>query len=201
MEGLVMSFYPPMTVFDQPHKGEQTMNYQDYLNFYERNPTLIQQAYGVNGFNSMRINIIVAISSGGVIGYENSIPWNIKEDKEFFKDITHNSYLIMGSKTYLSLTEPLKDRKIIVLSKKLQEYSNEKTNPVDKTLSSIESALYYCDSDKQTRVFICGGTEVYRAALPYAHNMFITNIFKTYKGDTYFPKIPIDKWKLVSVLG
>ena len=42
----------------------------------------------------MKFNIIVAKSKNNVIGSNNSIPWNYKEDMKYFKKITTETHII-----------------------------------------------------------------------------------------------------------
>ena len=62
------------------------------------------------------LGLIVAIGKNREIGYQNKLIWRIKEDLDFFKNITMNSYIIMGRTTYESLPKNLSGRKYIILS-------------------------------------------------------------------------------------
>ena len=46
------------------------------------------------------LGLVVARGLNGEIGSQNKLIWRIKEDLNFFKQITMNSYIIMGRKRY-----------------------------------------------------------------------------------------------------
>ena len=62
-----------------------------------------------------KITIIVAASENSVIGYKNALPWHISEDLKNFKKITINHSVIMGRKTFESMTEFSDAATIIVI--------------------------------------------------------------------------------------
>ena len=69
--------------------------------------------------------IIAAISSNGVIGSENDIPWHYPADMKHFRDTTRGYPVIAGRKTYESFQiRPLPGRLNIVLSRNA-DYSAE----------------------------------------------------------------------------
>ena len=49
------------------------------------------------------------------IGYQNSLQFNIKEDKNFFKNVTSSNCIVMGGNTYRSIgSHGLRGRENIV---------------------------------------------------------------------------------------
>ena len=121
----------------------------------------------------MSIEIIAAIAKNNVIGYKNSIPWNIPEDMEHFKHLTWGKTIVMGRKTYDSIGKPLEGRKNIVLSRKKPTLIKEKD------------------------FFVIGGEQIYKLFLPFAQKLHITKIDKEYPGDAFFPEIT-HEWRLIS---
>jgi dihydrofolate reductase len=146
----------------------------------------------------MNINIIAAVALNGVIGNQGRLPWSrISTDLQHFFNTTVNHTVIMGATTFLDDLKgrSLYDRQNIVLTKQrndiLSHYINvEVANSVDKALALAVN----------NEVFIIGGAKVYEAFLPLANTMYITHIFNTYTGDTYFPSIDWGKYRVDSVL-
>lgn len=127
----------------------------------------------------------------GVIGLHNTIPWRIPEDMAHFKATTMGHPLIMGRKTYLSLGGPLPGRRHIVVS------ANPHFRPHPDCLSalSLPAAVALCaDADK---VFVIGGEQLYRAALPLADTLILTLIDREYEGDAFFPDFADLPFRLV----
>jgi len=113
----------------------------------------------------MNLTIIAAISKNNVIGKYGEIPWYIPEDIKRFKDITFNHPVIMGRKTYESLSEkfkPLPGRKNIVLSNTLNEQSGI------YLARNIEQAIGFTDNKDS---FIIGGGEIYKKFLPFSNTL------------------------------
>lgn len=139
----------------------------------------------------MIINIIAAQSANGVIGAGGKIPWDLPEDRAFFKRLTTGNIIIMGRKTFESIGSPLPGRYNIVLSK-TKNYSGDDLITVPSLEAAFKAAEEYNSShggDKQ--VFICGGEEVYRQSLGSADRIYLTQLTEEYEGDAFFPDISV----------
>ena len=151
----------------------------------------------------MRINVIVAYSNNYVIGNDNNLPWNYKEDMEYFKTITSHTRkndtknaVIMGYNTWLSIKKKLKNRINIVITTK----NIEKKECEDDLLfvDSMGSAIDVCkdvfNSKKIENIFIIGGEKIYTYFFrsyfyTYIDKIYITKINKDFEGNKYFPNI------------
>lgn len=140
------------------------------------------------------INIIVAISKNGVIGNNSKIPWDIKEDKEYFSKITQNSVLIMGRNTFQEIGKALFNRYIIVLSKtQIFEDNNVCTCTCIKNAVNLSKKL--TEKGHYTQTFICGGSQVYKEALKFADRLYVSKIDAEYQGNIFFPNVDFEKLK------
>jgi dihydrofolate reductase len=137
------------------------------------------------------ISIIVAVAENNGIGKGNKLLWHISADLKRFKEITTGHTVIMGKNTFLSLPGgALKNRRNIVLS----EDQNDHFEGCE-TVYSVNEALSRCEDDKE--IFVIGGASVYRQFLPYASRLYLTQVYKTFDADTYFPEIIMEEWKEV----
>ena len=138
-----------------------------------------------------KITIIVAASENSVIGYKNALPWHISEDLKNFKKITINHSVIMGRKTFESIGKPLKDRRNIVISR-------DKTLKIEgvEVVNSLDDAV--CRTKDENEIFIIGGEQIYKIALPIATNMHITRVYRIIEGDAFFPTFENSQWKILS---
>ena len=134
---------------------------------------------------AMTVTIIAAMAENRVIGKDGAMPWHLPDDLARFKSITMGHPVIMGRKTFESLGRPLPGRQNIVLSRR-EGYAPEGVT-VARTL---DEALELAGVARE--VFICGGGEVYREALPLAGRILLTVIHCVYEGDAVFPEIPGD---------
>ena len=139
------------------------------------------------------LTIIAAASTNNVIGFDNKLIWNIPKDLKRFKELTQGHSVIMGRKTFESLSSPLPNRRNIVVTRN-KDYSPEGI----EVFSSIEDAIYVCKDDLQP--FIIGGGEIYSQTINLVDKIELTRVYKDYQGDAFFPDIPLDKFELASEL-
>lgn len=139
------------------------------------------------------INVIAAASTNNVIGKNGSIPWHLPADLKHFKEITMGHPVVMGRLTFESIInfagKPLPGRKNIVVSTSttFSEYDD-----VD-TVSSLEEAL-----KREKDVFVIGGERMYAQSLPLTDRIYLTRVQEHIDGDTYFPEIDTNVWKLIN---
>ncbi len=136
----------------------------------------------------MTLSMIAALDINQGIGYQNKLLCHLKEDLAFFKQNTWGHPVIMGRHTWLSLPRTLPGRQNIVLSTKGIEHL-----PEDVCLyHSLPEALNACQ--QLQKAFIIGGAQLYKAAMPLAHELIITQIDHAFLADAFFPPIEPDRW-------
>lgn len=137
------------------------------------------------------ISIIVAVAENMAIGKDNQLLWHISEDLKRFKKLTSGHTVVMGRNTWLSLpVRPLPHRTNIVIT----------DNPTEclegcLMVNSIEAAIAKCPEEEES--FVMGGASIYRQFMPIADKLYITRVDKPFEGDTFFPEIDPQVWKLV----
>lgn len=136
------------------------------------------------------ISIIVAVAKGGVIGGDNSLLWHIPEDLKRFKAITTGHPVIMGRKTWESLGRPLPGRHNVVITRDMSYAADGAT-----VVHSLDEAVSLFPQKEE--VFIIGGGEIYRQAMPLADRLYITYVCAEYEGDTVFPEVDEACWEVV----
>lgn len=137
-----------------------------------------------------QVTIVVAIARNGVIGRDGTIPWRIPEDLARFKAITMGHTLVMGRRTYESIGRPLPGRRTVVVTRRPDWAPAAEHAEVVTVAHSLAEALR-TDADE---VFIAGGTEIYREALPLADRLLITEVDQEPAGDVYFPELDLSAW-------
>ncbi len=143
----------------------------------------------------MLISLIVAADENNAIGKNNKLLWHLPNDMKFFKNTTWGMPVIMGRKTFLSLSgEPLPGRYNIVVSRQLDHGINR---PDVMVVSSTEEALEKAKETDCKEVFIAGGGQIYDAYLPVADKIYITRVHTTLEGDTFFSDFPKDQWRKI----
>jgi dihydrofolate reductase len=138
------------------------------------------------------IVLIAAVAANRVIGRDNQLIWNIPEDMAHFKALTAGQTVLMGRKTWESLPprfRPLPGRRNIVVSRQA-DYAA----PGAELAGSLEAGLQMAAGT--ATVFIIGGADIYRQALPLADRLEITEVALNPEGDSWFPEIPAADWQL-----
>lgn len=136
------------------------------------------------------ISIIVAIAANNAIGKDNDLLWHISDDLKRFKRLTENHFIIMGKRTYYSLPiRPLPKRTNMVITDIAEEQ-------IDNCLMaySIDDSIEKMDTEKEN--FIIGGGSIYKQFMPLANKLYITRVHQDFEGDTFFPEISLNEWKL-----
>lgn len=128
------------------------------------------------------IGVEWAQSANGVIGRNGTLPWHLPEDMKHFRELTAGATVLMGRRTWESLPprfRPLPGRRNLVLSRTPQEGV--------ETFPDLSQALAAVSGD----VWVMGGAAVYRAALPLADRIVVTEIRELFEGDTYAPDVDL----------
>jgi len=137
------------------------------------------------------VSAIVAAADNNAIGKDNKLLWHLPNDLRFFKRTTSGHTVIMGRKTYESVGMPLPNRRNLVITRQ-EDYTLENAEVVH----SLEAALTRCANEEE--VFIVGGAEIYRQALPRTGRVYLTRVHADLPGDTYFPNLDEPDWVLIS---
>lgn len=126
-----------------------------------------------------------------VIGVDGGVPWHYSEDLKRFKHRTMGCAVIMGRVTWDSIgRKALPGRRNIVISR-------AKVAGVEH-YRSIEHAIAACNAGD---LWVIGGGQIYRAALPHLNLLDITHVpdhapdMITCDDVVRFPRIDSAHWK------
>ncbi len=132
------------------------------------------------------------MSQNRVIGKDGGLPWRLPEDLKRFRALTWGKPVIMGRKTFESIGKVLPGRQNVVISRQTQLQIEGAW-----VVGSLDQALQICQSEA-TEVFVIGGSEIYRTALPQMKRLYLTLIHQDVDGDAYFPELDWSEWVEVS---
>ncbi|WP_020008306.1 dihydrofolate reductase [Salinicoccus albus] len=136
------------------------------------------------------ISLIVCHANQNVIGFKNRMPWHLPADLQHVKETTAGHTLVMGRKTFESIGRPLPKRKNVILT------NNRNFNSIHDNIEIMHDT-----DDIKTlpgKVFIFGGSGIYQQTMHMVDEMYITRIFETFGGDTFFPEYDLADWEVVS---
>ena len=142
----------------------------------------------------MVISQIVAASLNNVIGVNGGLPWHMPTDMKYFKEKTLGHHIVTGRKNYEAEGKALPGRVNIVLTR-----NREYTIPDGVVVHTMEEAIEIARKAGETELFIVGGEEIYKLAMPVTDRIYLTRIHTKVEGDTFYPEPDPEIWKQVSV--
>lgn len=134
----------------------------------------------------MTVTLVAAVGRGGVIGRDGGLPWERTGDLSHFKSVTMGHTLVMGRRTYDSIGRPLPGRTTVVVTRQRDWHVDGVV-----TAGSLEEALRLAGPGE---VFVVGGGEIYRLAMPLADRLLLTEVDQSPDGDTFFPEVDPATW-------
>ena len=140
------------------------------------------------------LSLIAAVARNGVIGQDNQMPWHLPGDMRHFRETTRGRPVIMGRRTWESLPEkfrPLPERLNVVVSR-----NPDYAAPGAVLAGSLADALGKAGNEGE--IFVIGGADLYRQALPLAGRLYLTEIAADFAGDTRFPDVAPEDWREIS---
>jgi dihydrofolate reductase len=144
-----------------------------------------------------RLALIFAVAQNGVIGRDNDLPWRLPEDLRHFKAVTMGKPIIMGRKTYDSIGRPLPGRSNIVVTRN-PLFQAEGVSVVTSLNDALELAGRVAATTGADEAVVMGGAQIYRAALPLADRLYITEVHADVEGDTLLPEVDWALWREIS---
>ena len=138
----------------------------------------------------MRISIVVAASSNGVIGKNGGLPWHLSEDLKRFKAITMGKPIVMGRRTHESIGRPLPGRQNIVITRR-SDYAAAGCDVVSCPADALRAA------GEVREIMVIGGGDIYRQFLRRTDRVYLTRVHADVEGDTFFPDLDPGDWEIV----
>lgn len=143
----------------------------------------------MSGPGTTTVTLIAAVAANGVIGRDGDIPWRLPGEQKLFKARTVGHVLVMGRRTYESIGRPLPERTTIVVTRQ----PGWRAEGVLTATSVPEALARAAEVDEE--IYVAGGQEIYREALPVADRMVITRVEARPDGDTVFPPVDWAAWR------
>jgi dihydrofolate reductase len=126
------------------------------------------------------IRIIAIIDDQLGLANEQGIPWDLPNDKRYFRQKTNNNTVLMGKKTYLTFNKPLPNRINMVITG-----SMEALRPGFFPVQNLETFLSsFIDKD----LWIIGGANLFDQSLKYANELYLTKVEGNFNCINFFPK-------------
>lgn len=131
-----------------------------------------------------RIVVVAAVAENNVIGRDGDLPWRLKSDLQRFKTLTEGGTVVMGRKTYESIQKrlggSLPNRISIVLT-----HNSNYPALSGPALGSLQMAVDWCRQRDIPNIFVIGGAELFREAVPLADELHLTIVHAQPEGDAF----------------
>jgi dihydrofolate reductase len=143
------------------------------------------------------ISHVVAMSNNQVIGVNNDLPWNLKDDLAHFKRYTTGKTIVMGRKTFESIGRALPNRVNYVISSTLSEIEGVS---IFKTLDDAMEAAkaHNIENNISNEIAIIGGGYLFRDSINTFNKLVLTKVDCSIEGDVFYPDVDFSNWELVS---
>lgn len=144
----------------------------------------------------MIISQVVALADDNAIGGHNGLLWHLPNDMRFFKNITWGMPVVMGRKTFETLSgKPLSGRTNIIVTR---DSSISSTFDNVYFVASIDLALQKAAETDCKEIFIIGGGEIYNQSISMVDKIYITRVHGTFSDATvFFPAYEKHGFKIV----
>jgi dihydrofolate reductase len=139
------------------------------------------------------MTIIAAISENLALGKINQLLWHLPDDFKRFKEVTMGHHIIMGRKTFESISKKAlpKRTNIVITRDKNYECS---CVVVANSLKKALQIAHRTDSNP----YVIGGGIIYEEAMKIADKLDLTIVHHTFEADVFFPEIDFRVWKETS---
>lgn len=134
----------------------------------------------------MRISLLVAAATNGVIGRDGRLPWHLPGDLRRFKELTLGKPILMGRKTWESLPRrPLPGRDNLVVSRQSPPGAHDGA----RWFTTLGGAIAWVQESGAAELCVIGGAALFRETLPIADSLHLTRVESVVEGDTLMPAI------------
>jgi dihydrofolate reductase len=143
------------------------------------------------------IALVVARAENGAIGIGGDLPWRLSTDLKQFRKVTLGKPVIMGRRTFMSLPRVLDHRVNIVLTRNAAFVA-----PGAVMAYNLEEALDVARKEAANagvdEIMVIGGDDVFRAVMPLAKRIYLTEVHAQPHADTWFKDFNLKDWRELS---
>ena len=143
------------------------------------------------------IALVVAMGENRAIGRGGDLPWHLRSDMRYFRELTMGKPVLMGRRTFKSLPRVLDGRLNIVLTR-----DRGFVAPDAVVAYSLEEGLTAARASAKwtgaAEIMIIGGEDLFREVLPQTDRIYLTEVHAAPDADTWFPELDMKEWREVS---
>lgn len=141
----------------------------------------------------MKVTMIAACGEGGVLSFQGRIPWHLPAEVAHFRGACAGKALLLGRKTWLQMQGWFREGQLPLV---LTGEAGLRV-PGGASVRTVPEAVAAAASAGHGELMVLGGGETYRAALPLAVDLLLTEVHGKFPGDVFFPVLDSGDWEEV----
>ena len=139
-------------------------------------------------YSNKKVIHIVAVATNGVIGKDGDLCWRLSEDLQYFKEQTLGHVCLAGRKTVESFPKPLERRVVEEVTTKWNRMYGGNLSHWEVLCMQLSGAVDFSNKLNTDKIFIIGGSQLYKATEQFVDELWITEIDSEFDGDTFYSK-------------
>jgi dihydrofolate reductase len=146
------------------------------------------------GVTDVPLVLVAAVARNGIIGANGALPWRLSSDLKRFKALTWGKPLVMGRKTFESISRALPGRETIVVTRD-PAFAPPGVFVAHNIDAALDLAAERASAMGAADIIIAGGGQIYAQTIARASRLFITEIALDAEGEARFPPINTREWR------
>jgi dihydrofolate reductase len=142
------------------------------------------------------IALVVAVGENGAIGRGGELPWRLSTDLKQFRKVTLGKPIVMGRRTFESFGRVLDQRVNIILTRD-EDFAVPGAVVAHGLEEGLGQARRAAAEAGVGEIMVIGGEGVFRAVLPQASRIYLTEVHAAPHADTWFPALDRGEWREV----
>jgi dihydrofolate reductase len=143
------------------------------------------------------IALVVAMADNRAIGRGGGLPWHLSSDMRYFRKVTMGKPILMGRRTFDSLPRVLDGRLNIVLTRD-EAFAAPGAVVAHDVAEALDVARREAKRTGAGEIMVIGGADLFRALLPQADRIYLTEVKAAPDADTWFPEFDRREWREAS---
>lgn len=131
------------------------------------------------------MNLIACVNQKNALGKDGELLYRMKQDFEWFKELTKGQIVVMGVNTFKEIGRPLPNRINIVLCDRNRPKPDVPNDVI--VAHSLDDVLLIAGFEADREIFIIGGQKLYQEAFEYGVDyIYRTCVHDDTEGDVHF---------------
>ncbi len=129
-----------------------------------------------------------------LLATEHGIPWKLPQDTTHFRNYTRDKWLLLGRHTFAEMRGWFRQGHTPLVLTSQRSFAPE----IGRAVASVPQAIALTEQAGQRELVVCGGGQVYQAAMPYADQLVITRVHHRFPSDgkrVLFPAWKAEEWR------